>query len=806
MVSLSDPALRVVAILGVLLAGGSYVPVGVDHPEGRIASIRNQTGLRLVLDDAWASTWNPGDAPPQTGFDAGPAVPTDIAYTIFTSGSTGEPKGVMLSHAQAAATIDAVIDRWSPEGGWRGIGVSAIDFDLSVFDLFGTLGSGGLLVLVDDEHRRDAQHWAAMIAEHQLNYWNTVPTLLEMLLVSATPGELDSLRSVIVSGDRVPLNLDQRLRDAAPRATLVAMGGATEAAIWSNWFEPASASEWRDQVPGWAGVPYGYPLAGQAFDVLTPAGVSCPDWVVGELTISGCGVAEGYIGEDQGGFFTTDDGRRKYRTGDLGRFRPGGLLEILGRSDDQIKVRGHRITTGEVEVNAEALTGVDRAAAGVVQGSDGAVLALAATLHHAPIQPGPLPVPGEVTAPGHGPSQEQRLKRIAGILTEVIAGVRDPAATQVVELWRAWLARNPVAAAPSGPDVAVVDLLTGILNRHRPVADLVENPATDVARQIFDQPDSAAAVAWLLERARTVPATRVGWWTSTAVAARIAEALGAELTGDALIPTGEVPCWVGGGFDLVLAPLSMHTFPDPARALRRARAALAPGGLLIAVEIESLAPEAMLSAVILSDGFGHDPARLSDPARGNCHTVAEWADLAALVGLELVEHVMVSDTPVRGFVLHRPEGVADLDADRIRYQLSERLPGPLVPRVCEIIDNLPTTRNGKVDRGTAMAALPTGRNEPDTVGQPPLPGLEELVASCWRDLLGATKICREDSLFDHGGDSLSAARLVGELELRVGVRLSLRKILETPSVAGIAAALTAAGCPEGVDDVEEGEL
>lgn len=540
--------------------------------------------------------------------------------------------------------------------------------------------------------------------------------------------------------------------------------------------------------------------------MLTPAGVSCPDWVVGELTISGCGVAEGYIGEDQGGFFTTDDGRRNYRTGDLGRFRPGGLLEILGRSDDQIKVRGHRITTGEVEVNAEALTGVDRAAAGVVQGSDGAVLALAATLHHAPIQPGPLPVPGEVTAPGHGPSQEQRLKRIAGILTEVIAGVRDPAATQVVELWRAWLARNPVAAAPSGPDVAVVDLLTGILNRHRPVADLVENPATDVARQIFDQPDSAAAVAWLLERARTVPATRVGWWTSTAVAARLAEALGAELTGDALIPTGEVPCWVGGGFDLVLAPLSMHTFPDPARALRRARAALAPGGLLIAVEIESLAPEAMLSAVILSDGFGHDPARLSDPARGNCHTVAEWADLAALVGLELVEHVMVSDTPVRGFVLHRPEGVADLDADRIRYQLSERLPGPLVPRVCEIIDNLPTTRNGKVDRGTAMAALPTGRNEPDTVGQPPLPGLEELVASCWRDLLGATKICREDSLFDHGGDSLSAARLVGELELRVGVRLSLRKILETPSVAGIAAALTAAGCPEGVDDVEEGEL
>lgn len=257
---------------------------------------------------------------------------------------------------------------------------------------------------------------------------------------------------------------------------------------------------------------------------------------------------------------------------------------------------------------------------------------------------------------------------------------------------------------------------------------------------------------------------------------------------------------------MVLAPLSMHTFPDPACALRRARAALAPGGLLIAVEIESLAPEAMLSAVILADGFGHDPGRLSEPARGNCHTVAEWADMAALVGLELVEHMVVPDTPVRGFVLRRPEGVADLGADWIRDRLSERLSGPLVPRVCEIIDNLPTSRNGKIDRGTTMAALPKERNEPDTVGQHPLPGLEEVVASCWRDLLRATKICREDSLFDHGGDSLSAARLVGELERRVGVRLSLRQILETPSVAGVAAALRAAGCPEGEDDVEEGEL
>lgn len=115
----------------------------------------------------------------------------------------------------------------------------------------------------------------------------------------------------------------------------------------------------------------------------------------------------------------------------------------------------------------------------------------------------------------------------------------------------------------------------------------------------------------------------------------------------------------------------MHTSPDPVHALRRARAALAPGSPLIAVKIESPASEVMLSAMILSDGFGHDPARPSDPARGNHHTVAEWVNLAVLIGLELIERVMVFDTSVRGLALHRPGGVAGLDANRIRHQLSE---------------------------------------------------------------------------------------------------------------------------------------
>ena len=222
MIRLSDPVSRVAAIYGVLMAGGSYVPVSADHPRRRVDSIIAQTGLRTVIDDDWMLRLEGSAGPTATSWGPGPARPEDPAYTIFTSGSTGEPKGVVLSH-------------------------EAVDFDLSVFDLFGCLGSGGLLVLVGEQHRRDSQSWARLVREHQVNYWNTVPTLLEMLLVSAGPGDLTSLRPVLVSGDRVPLDLDSRLIEASPRAMLVALGGATECAIWSNWFEPTGDESWRQQ-------------------------------------------------------------------------------------------------------------------------------------------------------------------------------------------------------------------------------------------------------------------------------------------------------------------------------------------------------------------------------------------------------------------------------------------------------------------------------------------------------------------------------------------------------------------------------
>ncbi|WP_338109846.1 non-ribosomal peptide synthetase [Propionibacterium acidifaciens] len=814
MIRLSDPVSRVAAIYGVLMAGGSYVPVSADHPRRRVDSIIAQTGLRTVIDDDWMLRLEGSAGPTATSWGPGPARPEDPAYTIFTSGSTGEPKGVVLSHEAAAATIDAVHARWKPREGWRGLAVSAVDFDLSVFDLFGCLGSGGLLVLVGEQHRRDSQSWARLVREHQVNYWNTVPTLLEMLLVSAGPGDLTSLRPVLVSGDRVPLDLDSRLIEASPRAMLVALGGATECAIWSNWFEPTGDESWRQQSPAWDSVPYGHPLPGQRFDVLTAEGEPCPDWVVGELTISGCGVAEGYVGEDQGGFRVDSAGRRSYRTGDLGRFRPGGLLEILGRLDDQVKVRGHRIATGEVEAAAESLPGIERAVAGVIEGEDGAILALACVPTTAALRGETGRVEVDPVHAEGSPSHfglPARAIRVAAVLREVISRThRDDGTLRVLEFWEAWLAGQEIGRLLV-EDIPVVELLADVLARRRPLADLGTERATDVMAQMNDQEESACALEWMLRSARKIidgsSASYVGLWASTAVAHELAGRIGGiEADRDHLVPTGESEVWAGRGFDLVLAPFSMHTFARPERAMRRAVRALRPGGHLVMTEIGRLAPEALLSAVLLEDGFGPDGSRASDPMRGHCHDHDEWAELAVRFGLRPTAAISVEGSTVYGLVLQRPGEDEELDGERLRAQLAERLAAPYVPRLCEIIDAVPMTRNGKVDRMTVMAALRVGGAGALGGGEAPGAGLESLVAECWQSLLGASGISRTDSLFDHGGDSLSAARLVVELERRTGVRLSLRRILESPTVQGIAESLAIAGADDNGEGFEEGEL
>ncbi|WP_283171743.1 amino acid adenylation domain-containing protein, partial [Curtanaerobium respiraculi] len=330
---------QAVACLGVAASGASYVPIGASQPDLRAASIIEQAACAAVVgpDEVRRALACPPLASPA-------APPADAeAYVIFTSGSTGAPKGVSMSHGAARNTLRDVVERFGVGGDDRVFAVSALDFDLSVFDLFGVLGAGGSLVIPTERQRRDASEWAGLCERHRVTLWNSAPALLDVL-ADSYPRALSSMRLALVSGDWVPLGLRGKL---PARVRLVALGGATEAGIWSNFHEVSEVD------PLWRSIPYGRPLSNQSFRVVGADGLDCPDWVAGELLIGGASLASGYVADPERtrASFPVDSRGRWYRTGDEGRFWPDGTIEFLGRrqSQQQVKVRGHRVELGEIE-------------------------------------------------------------------------------------------------------------------------------------------------------------------------------------------------------------------------------------------------------------------------------------------------------------------------------------------------------------------------------------------------------------------------------------------------------------------------
>jgi amino acid adenylation domain-containing protein len=362
---------QVAAVLGILYAGGTYVPVGLDHPVYRRTLIYGKAGVKLVLSsDVDCSTveWPLGvemvevaNAVAMTPLADEAVVSVDaLAYIIFTSGSTGMPKGVEISHRAAVNTLEHINERFGVGKLDRVLALSALDFDLSVYDLFGLLSVGGGVVLVEEESRREARRWLELVTRHGVTVWNSVPALLDMFLViAAEDSSVSSLRLALVSGDWVGLDLPGRLASRCPSCRFVALGGATEAAIWSNAFEV------NEVDARWRSIPYGFPLRNHCYRVVDGRGRDCPDWVVGELWIGGLGLAQGYRGEPElsARQFVEVSGQCWYRTGDLGRYWPDGTLEFLGRADYQVKIRGHRIELGEIETTLESHPWITRAVA-----------------------------------------------------------------------------------------------------------------------------------------------------------------------------------------------------------------------------------------------------------------------------------------------------------------------------------------------------------------------------------------------------------------------------------------------------------
>lgn len=386
LVAVPRSAGAVVAVLGALRSGAAYVPVDADAPPRRLAELAEGSGSlavvagegvptdglglpTLVVDGAGRLVTEAATGGPEPT----PAGPDDLAYVMHTSGSTGTPKGVAVTHRSLVHSTRARLDAYGGPVS-RFLLVSPLFFDSSLAGLFSTLTDGGTLVLPAPGMEQDVHHLARLIADNDVTHVLALPTLWELVLEHAEPESLASLEVVMVAGEACPPRVVHRTRERLPTVTLANEYGPSEATVWStvHLMRPG------DELPDPEGrVPIGCPIAGARVHVLDRHDRPSPIGVPGEITVGGPGLARGYVGDDRltaERFPTLDPwGRgpeRLYRTGDLGRWLPDGTLDVLGRLDDQVKLRGMRIEPGEIEAALVAHEGVR--AAGVVVVGEGA--------------------------------------------------------------------------------------------------------------------------------------------------------------------------------------------------------------------------------------------------------------------------------------------------------------------------------------------------------------------------------------------------------------------------------------------------
>jgi amino acid adenylation domain-containing protein len=356
----------IVGMYGILAAGGAYVPLLPDQPAARVAQQLRESGApvvvttaahralvgdaRVVLLDADAAELAalPDDAPPSA------AGPEHLAYVIFTSGSTGVPKGVAVTHANLVHYTRAIADVLGLDlaGGarWQCATVSTLAADLGHTSVFPALASAGTLHVLPPDVVTDAARFQAYAASHAIDLLKITPSHLQALAGPELRPEHLPARWLVLGGEPCPWALVERVR-AAGRCRVLNHYGPTETTVGASVFEVGATD-----VSAWAPatVPIGRPLPNATTHVLDRGGRPAPVGVPGELWVGGQGVARGYLRRDEltrerfAPAFAGATGRM-YRTGDRARRLPTGDVEFLGRVDDQVKVRGHRVELGEIE-------------------------------------------------------------------------------------------------------------------------------------------------------------------------------------------------------------------------------------------------------------------------------------------------------------------------------------------------------------------------------------------------------------------------------------------------------------------------
>jgi len=366
----------IVGLLAILKAGGTYVPLEPSFPAERIAFIQADSQARVLLTQQHLSMQWTGETIyldsewPEIARETSEA-PAEIsssensAHVIYTSGSTGRPKGVVSSHR---ASINRFAWMWRAYPFVEGevcCQKTSLSFVDSIWEIFGPLLQGVPLIIIPDEVVKDPQRFVKALATNNVTRLVLVPSLLRVMLEldEDLAQQLGTLRICVCSGETLPVELATSFRQKLPQTLLINLYGSSEVAADVLCYEV-------DRTEGLAGIPLGRPIDNTSVYVLDANFQAVPVDVPGEICVGGEGLARGYL--DQPTLtaekfvpdpFSSENGARLFRTGDIGRYLPDGNIEYRGRRDHQVKVRGFRIELGEIETQLATHPQVNQAVA-----------------------------------------------------------------------------------------------------------------------------------------------------------------------------------------------------------------------------------------------------------------------------------------------------------------------------------------------------------------------------------------------------------------------------------------------------------
>ncbi len=830
------------AVLGVLWAGGAYVPVNCTQPVERRRSIYAQAEIRFCIteSDSSASLVTEccnifADLTENQYVLPYIADPNETAYIIFTSGSTGKPKGVEISHAGAWNTIADVLDRFSVSGQDRAIAVSAIDFDLSVFDIFGMLSAGGAVSVLTDKTQKEPLAWIQRIQKDNISIWNSVPALLEMMLISLKPNEiLSSLKCVLISGDKIRPELYKLLKAHTENCRFIALGGATEASVWSNFFEVTYVDE------SWQMIPYGKPLANQKFRVMTENG-DAEDNEIGELWIGGAGLAKGYISQPEltAKVFVEDNGERWYCTGDFGYYLPDDTIIFCGRKDNQVKINGFRIELGEIENHLADLPQAEQSVVLVGDGTAGKSLSAVIQTVQAENTAEIPKVPSVV-----GNEADETDCMIADFMHSVLYENGEPVFKDtelsgdgkgIVSLWNTFMSKMPENSVFTKTEFSEklnkkTELLRSIISGQISSAAMLDDDLLAPAR-LMQTAELKQLVRKIAVNIRTQAQGTDGKFRLTLMFGREGDIflpLMQELsdiqeklqivfleTSSGMIQTAkekfsEIPLQVeyhktdyvhlsaslAGNSDAVVAVNGLHMFTKVLDGLRYVKLLLKQSGILYVSEPEKMTALGLISAGVIEHGFtDYEEIRRNS----SMMPYESWCIAFRQTGFGEISAQKDEETGMYSYTCKLVEQSVP-DETALKSYCAEKLVPYMIPEHFCYTTAFPLTANGKIDRNSMKNWFSS-----KTTGNGTLPQTEtqKRISDIWNGFFHSETIYLEDNFFEIGGDSLLATRMLNSLSNTFGIHISMKEFFDAPILEQLASAVDELITD---DDMEEGEL